>query len=85
MKINTEIENASNVKKYQENGCTFIVRREFETSGTSVLEQVIAFLLDLMEKQETTSHQMKCQAFSKGDKKCGVTELQSCNLLSFIS
>lgn len=41
----------SNVKVYKENGCTFIVRREFEKGGTSILEQIIALLLDLMEKQ----------------------------------
>lgn len=55
MEDNKEIENSSNVKMYQENGCTFIVRREFEKGGASILEQVVAFLLDLMEKQKQQS------------------------------
>ena len=42
-----------NVKTYQEGGCIFIVRREFEKGGTSILEQILALLLDLMEKAPT--------------------------------
>jgi pyruvate-formate lyase len=41
-----------NVRVYEENGCTFIVKREFEDSGASILEQVISLLLDIMENKE---------------------------------
>ena len=44
--------NEPNVRVYVENGCTFKVKREFEKGGTTVLEQVISLLLDIMEKRE---------------------------------
>lgn len=39
-------------KEYIQNGSVFLVRREFENCGTSLLEQVVSMLLDLMEKQQ---------------------------------
>lgn len=41
-----------NVRVYEENGCTFIVKREFEDGGASILEQVISLLLDIVENKE---------------------------------
>lgn len=41
-----------NVRVYEIKGCTFKVRREFEQGGTTILEQIISLLLDIMEKQE---------------------------------
>lgn len=41
-----------NIKVYEENGCTFTVRREFESGGTSILEQLLCLLLDMMDKQQ---------------------------------
>lgn len=41
-----------NVKVYVEGGCTFIIKREFEKGGTTILEQMLSLLLDIMEKKE---------------------------------
>ena len=42
----------NDIRVYEENGCTFTVRREFESGGTSILEQLLCLLLDMMEKQQ---------------------------------
>lgn len=46
-----EIKN-DNAITYEQDGCVFVVHREFTKGGTSILEQVIAMLIDLMEKSE---------------------------------
>jgi len=47
-----EIAEKKNIRVYEENGCTFTIRREFESGGTSILEQLLSLLLDIMEQQE---------------------------------
>jgi len=41
-----------NVRVYVEDGCTFIIKREFEKGGTTILEQLLSLLLDIMENKE---------------------------------
>jgi len=41
-----------NIRVYEENGCTFTVKRKFESGGTSILEQLLCMLLDMMEREE---------------------------------
>ena len=41
-----------NGRVYVEDGCTFIIKREFEKGGTSILEQFLSLLLDIMENKE---------------------------------
>jgi|GEM_PF-6506881 len=41
-----------NIRVYEENGCTFTVKRKFESGGTSILEQLLCMLLDMMETEE---------------------------------
>lgn len=42
-----------NARVYVEAGCTFIVKRQFENGGTSILEQIISLLLDIMESKKS--------------------------------
>ncbi len=37
---------------YELEGCTVVVRREFRKEGTTILQQVIAMLLDMMEAEK---------------------------------
>lgn len=41
-----------NERVYFENGSTFKVRRIFDNTGASVLEQITSLLVELMEKEE---------------------------------
>ena len=53
VEIKTDIENKeskSNVKIYNIDGNTVIVRRKFDNGGSSLVEQVVTYLLDLMDK-----------------------------------
>lgn len=36
---------------YEENGSVFIVHREFDSNGGTMLGQVVSLLLDMMEQQ----------------------------------
>ena len=40
-----------NEREYKTENSTFYVKRSFEETGCTLLEQLIAFLLDLTEKQ----------------------------------
>ena len=37
---------------YELEGCTVVVHREFWNEGTTILQQVIAMLLDMMEAEK---------------------------------
>lgn len=45
--------NDDNARVYVEAGCTFIVKRQFENGGTTILEQIISLLLDIMESKKS--------------------------------
>lgn len=58
-------ENVKNIlsKNYQENtktveidGNIFIIKREFSSSGMTILDGIISMLLDKMEEQEKNYH-----------------------------
>lgn len=50
---NTDIAKAKgNEREYTIGNSTFYVKRSFDETGSSILEQLISFLLDLTEKQE---------------------------------
>ena len=42
----------SKERVYEDNGATITIVREFEGSGSSILEQTISFLIDKMNKKE---------------------------------
>ena len=42
----------SKERVYEDDGATITIVREFESSGSSILEQTISFLIDKMNKKE---------------------------------
>ena len=45
----------SKERVYEEDGATITIVREFESGGSSILEQTISFLIDKMNKAEKES------------------------------
>ena len=49
----------SKERVYEEDGATITIVREFEGSGSSILEQTISFLIDKMNKTEKEQSKKK--------------------------